>query len=148
MSATFEGFSASLLPFEVALSLKESHWITSCKVLYPLKQRYWERSAIPQVISTDTFLQDVYGIALTTPTHHDPGVILVSYTWEDDAAKLEAVRDDALLRVPAWRSSIASYCAAKISDSPSLPMSITTAIARLSLPMDDDRGLAGCEAES
>jgi hypothetical protein len=46
---------------------------------------------------TDTFLQDVYGIAVTTATHGDPGVNLVSYTWEDDALKVEATRDDATL---------------------------------------------------
>jgi monoamine oxidase len=97
MSATFENFDRTQLPYEVLLSLKESHWITSCKVYFPLKGRYWEQSSIPQVINTDTFLQDIYGIAVTTATRSDPGVILVSYTWEDDAMKLEASRDDATL---------------------------------------------------
>jgi len=104
MNCVFENFPPQVLPFEVSMSLKESHWITSCKVFYPLKQRYWEQAnpkpglnPIPQVINTDTFLQDVYGIAVTTESHKDPGVLLVSYTWEDDASKLEANKDDAAL---------------------------------------------------
>lgn len=104
MNCVFQKFDSNALPAEVSLSLKESHWITSCKVFYPLKQRYWEqpnpnpnKDPIPQVINTDTFLQDVYGIAVTTKSHSDPGVLLVSYTWEDDAIKLEANQDDATL---------------------------------------------------
>jgi tryptophan 2-monooxygenase len=104
ISSIFQKFDSSILPFEVSLSLKKSHWITSCKVFYPLKQRYWEQpnpnpnnSPIPQVMSTDTFLRDVYGIAVTTQSHSDPGVLLISYTWEDDATKLESSQDDAAL---------------------------------------------------
>jgi tryptophan 2-monooxygenase len=104
ISSIFQKFDSSVLPFEVSLSLKKSHWITSCKVFYPLKQRYWEQpnpnpnnDPIPQVISTDTFLRDVYGIAVTTQSQRDPGVLLVSYTWEDDAMKLESNHDDATL---------------------------------------------------
>ena len=89
----FSGFTTQQIPLEVMTAIKESHWITSSKVFFPLKQRYWEVSKIPQVISTDTFLQDVYGIAAGP---NDPGVILVSYTWEDDATKLES-DDDATL---------------------------------------------------
>jgi len=105
LNSVFEGFDESTLPYGVSLSMKESHWITSCKVFYPLKQRYWEMpnpngpsfAMIPQVINTDTFLQDVYGMAVTVGSRQDPGVLLVSYTWEDDAAKFEANSDDAAL---------------------------------------------------
>ncbi|HEY9667058.1 MAG TPA: FAD-dependent oxidoreductase, partial [Coleofasciculaceae cyanobacterium] len=91
MGMTFEGFDTKTqLPFDVIFSMKESHWITSCKVFYPLTQRYWENSNIPQLISTDTYLQGVYGYAV----NNDPGVLLVSYTWEDDANKFIAEADD------------------------------------------------------
>lgn len=86
-------FPAEMLPFETRQSLHASHWISSTKIFYPLKQRYWEVSNIPQVINTDTFLQDVYGYAVGK----DPGVLLLSYTWEDDANKLDAYPDDAEL---------------------------------------------------
>lgn len=105
LNCRFEGYDQTTLPQAVQLSMKESHWITSCKVFYPLKQRYWEAPnpngagyvPIPQVINTDTFLQDVYGIAVTVGNQKDPGVLLVSYTWEDDAGKFEGTPDDAAL---------------------------------------------------
>jgi tryptophan 2-monooxygenase len=85
-------------PFEVQQSLKLSHWITSCKVFYPLRARYWgDGKPIPQLISTDTRLQGVYGYALDTASTRDPGVLLVSYTWEDDANKLLSDVDDTSL---------------------------------------------------
>lgn len=86
--------SVDVLPYKAQQSLKESHWITSCKVFYPLKERYWlpaDNPQIPQVITTDTFIQDVYGYSANDS---DPGVVLVSYTWEDDASKLEAYGSD------------------------------------------------------
>jgi tryptophan 2-monooxygenase len=87
----FNGFAFNSIPIEVMTAIKESHQITSCKVFWPLKQQFWGNgSVIPQCISTDSFIQDVYGIA-ATPT--DPGVLLVSYTWEDDALKLESDDD-------------------------------------------------------
>ncbi len=74
--------------------IKMSHNITSSKIFFKLKQRFWEVSDIPQVIVTDTFLRDVYGYALDTDAEgrpsDDPGVLLCSYTWEDDANKLAA----------------------------------------------------------
>jgi tryptophan 2-monooxygenase len=86
-------FPPGILPFATKQSINASHWISSTKVFYPLKERYWEKSDIPQVINTDTFLQDVYGYA----AGDDPGVLLLSYTWEDDANKLDSEPDDARL---------------------------------------------------
>jgi monoamine oxidase len=97
MSIQFSGFSQNELPFNVVNSVKMSHWISSCKVFLALKERYWEKSRIPQLISTDTFLQGVYGYALQTPCVRDAGVIMLSYTWEDDATKLLAEKDDEVL---------------------------------------------------
>lgn len=96
MGMNFENFdSQKELPFSVTYSMKESHWITSCKVFYPLNERYWEKSNIPQVIATDTYLQGIYGYAVETKhIKTDPGVLLVSYTWEDDANKFIAEKDD------------------------------------------------------
>jgi tryptophan 2-monooxygenase len=103
MGSAITGFDYAHLPAETTLSLQESHWITSCKVFYPLKQRYWEApnpngpgfDPIPQCISTDTFIQDAYGVAADVGDTRDPGALLVSYTWEDDCAKLEADEDEA-----------------------------------------------------
>ncbi len=88
ISTDFEGFDPKTqLPFSVLNSIKVSHWISSCKVFYPLKERYWgEGKKIPQLISTDTYLQGIYGYAVKD----EPGALLLSYTWEDDANKLLA----------------------------------------------------------
>ncbi len=73
--------------------MKMSHNITSAKVFFRLKQRYWE-NGLPQVIATDTILQDVYGYAVDKDSNgnpvNDPGVLLCSYTWEDDSNKFLA----------------------------------------------------------
>lgn len=103
MSINFEGFDAHLMPFSVRDSVAVSHWITSCKVFFPLTRRYWEERkvngdpVIPQVMVTDTFLQGVYGYGVTTKAFADPGVLLASYTWEDDANKLLASDSDEML---------------------------------------------------
>lgn len=86
-------FPPNKLPIATKQSINSSHWISSTKIFYPLKERYWEKSNIPQVIATDTYLQDVYGYA----AGEDPGVLLLSYTWEDDANKLDSEPDDAEL---------------------------------------------------
>ncbi len=73
-------------------SLNQSHWISSCKVFFPLKERYWKYEDFPQTLVTDTFIRDVYGYAYG----NDPGVLLASYTWEDDADKLISEPESAL----------------------------------------------------
>ena len=88
-SSFFNNFDfENQIPHHVLNSIKQSHWITSCKVFFPLIKKYWEGniSKIPQVITTDSFLHDVYAYAV----EDDAGVLLVSYTWEDDANKLLA----------------------------------------------------------
>ena len=82
------------LPAEVWDAFHLSHWITSCKVFYPLKERYWKTSKIPQIIVSDTTLQDSYAYANEGTS--DPGVLLTSYTWEDDAQKFMADSNDKL----------------------------------------------------
>ena len=95
MSMDFVGFEPDVLPFSVVNSIKVSHWITSCKVFYPLKECYWEKTDIPQLMMTDSFIQGVYGYKVETESIKDePGVLLVSYTWEDDAAKMLSIADD------------------------------------------------------
>lgn len=87
-------FSNPIFPSPVWDGYKSSHWITSCKVFVPLKERYWENNtSIPQIIISDTWLQDTYAYAFEREgegAFKDPGVLLVTYTWEDDALKLIA----------------------------------------------------------
>jgi tryptophan 2-monooxygenase len=93
IETAFDGFDPMGLPWAVREATDLSHFISSCKVFFPLKERYWNSNPkIPQVIITDTFVQGVYGIAV----RDDPGVLLASYTWEDDATKLIADTNEEL----------------------------------------------------
>lgn len=73
-------------PDEVISARNSQHNITSCKVFYRLKENFWENPdvKIPQILVTDDFAQDGYGVSWNGTT----GVYLVSYTWEDDAVKI------------------------------------------------------------
>jgi tryptophan 2-monooxygenase len=89
MSMQFSGFSQAQLPQAKITAEHTQHNISSCKLFFPLTEQYWGRpdNRIPQVIVTDTYIQDVYSLAWNTGAG-DQGVILASYTWEDDSLKL------------------------------------------------------------
>jgi tryptophan 2-monooxygenase len=78
---------AGILPKKISKTLNSSHWIASRKVFVPLKSRFWEKpnNTIPQAWVTNNLLQGVYAYAAG---EDDNGVLLISYTWEDDALKL------------------------------------------------------------
>jgi tryptophan 2-monooxygenase len=113
MSIDFEGFPADTMPLDVQAAVAMSHWITSCKVFFPLTRRFWEEHTssgepfIPQTLVTDTFVQGVYGYGVTTKAFADPGVLLASYTWEDDANKLLASESN---------EALAERCLSKLDD--------------------------------
>jgi len=94
-SIQFEGFSLDELPQNKLTTQNTQHNISSCKVFFPLKEKYWtlKGNLIPQVIITDTFIQDIYGLNWTSKAA-DKGVVLASYTWEDDSLKLLPFSDD------------------------------------------------------
>lgn len=98
LSIDFEGFdNQTMLPWQVPAAMQQQHLIASAKVFFPLYKAYWNlpNDAIPQLIVTDTFVQDAYGVQWSQD--NNDAAILASYTWEDDAVKLIAV-DDATLK--------------------------------------------------
>ena len=88
LSIDTAGLSNKRFPYNVRSAMSTAHWIKSCKVCIGTKTKYWENnnSKIPQVLVTDTFLQDVYAYS----SDDDMGVVILSYTWEDDASKFLA----------------------------------------------------------
>lgn len=87
VSIALEGFDKNQhTPPEFYAARNLQHNITSCKAFFPLKEIYWEtgNSKIPQIIVSDDLTQDSYGIKWGAGS----AVLLVSYTWEDDAVKL------------------------------------------------------------
>src|SRR3546814_1524304 len=75
--------------------MAQQHLIASCKVVLPLSRAYWRTgSSIPQIIVSDTFVQDAYGVNWSSDAND--AAILASYTWEDDALKLLSTDNNAL----------------------------------------------------
>lgn len=98
LSVPLQNFPLNALPSLTVTARNEQHIIASCKVFFPLTTAYWEdnTSQIPQLIVTDTFVQDAYGVHW----QNDQGaVLLASYTWEDDALKLIAYNDAQIARL-------------------------------------------------
>ena len=89
MSFQMNGFSEEQLPQDKITTEHTQHNISSCKLFFPLKEIYWTKSGntIPQVIVTDTFIQDAYALSWEE-SENAKGVMLASYTWEDDSLKL------------------------------------------------------------
>lgn len=100
MSIRFKGFSERELPQQKLTTEHIQHNISSCKLFFPLKKRYWEEKGnrIPQILVTDTYIQDVYALSWRS-REKDRGVLLASYTWEDDSLKLLPFDDDALAKL-------------------------------------------------
>ena len=96
ISINITEFSDKRLPFNIRSAMSTSHWIKSCKICVAAKSKYWENGAskIPQVLVTDTFLQDVYAYS----ADEDTGVVILSYTWEDDASKFLSYGDADLIQ--------------------------------------------------
>lgn len=95
MSIDFVGFPKEQLPWAKINSQNTQHNISSCKLFFPLTKKYWRDGATlddfkdhpPQVLITDTFIQDLYALSWDSKPN-DTGVLLASYTWEDDSLKL------------------------------------------------------------
>ena len=100
MSINFVGFLDTELPQSKITTEHIQHNISSCKLFFPLKEKYWvkEGNHIPQIIVTDTYIQDIYGLDWTSRAD-DKGVLLASYTWEDDSLKLLPFAKDELVNL-------------------------------------------------
>jgi tryptophan 2-monooxygenase len=103
MNTKLSGFSENQLGFDIVDDLNNSHWLSSCKIFVPLNETYWTDEyvpgTIPQVICTDTFLRDIYAYRFNVKGEaNDHGVLLLSYTWEDDATKIGSYSDAELVQ--------------------------------------------------
>lgn len=101
LSIDFEGFdNQTMLPWRVPAALQQQHLIASAKVFFPLYKAYWNApDTIPQLIVTDTFVQDAYGVQWSQD--NNDAALLASYTWEDDAVKLLAIDNSTLQKMVA-----------------------------------------------
>jgi tryptophan 2-monooxygenase len=92
----------------VKKSIRNVHSTNSSKMFVRTPTKFWKADpTIPQTIQTDELPRGVY--ALDYPGT-DSGVVLVSYTWEDDSSKLLAM--DPRSRFELFRDIIVAICPA------------------------------------
>jgi tryptophan 2-monooxygenase len=81
--------SDRLLSDPVETAIKQSHLINSSKLFIEVDKQFWkDNPKIPQTIQTDQSLHGAYCLGYPGS---DRGVVLLSYTWEDKSAKLQAL---------------------------------------------------------
>jgi tryptophan 2-monooxygenase len=68
------------------------HLTSSSKVFVLTQSKFWLENDLPQTIQTDTLVRGVYCLDYT-PGRPGPGVVLLSYTWEDDSVKQLGLHD-------------------------------------------------------
>lgn len=83
-----------LLDPEQYSALDGVHMTSSSKVFVMTKDKFWlTNPGLPANIQTDTLVRGVYCLDYTPNKPNDPGVVLLSYTWEDDSIKQMAIQD-------------------------------------------------------
>ncbi len=84
----------ALLNPEQYTALNTVHMTSSSKVFVMTRTKFWlMQPGIPANIQTDTLVRGVYCLDYTPNSPNDPGVVLLSYTWEDDSVKQLALND-------------------------------------------------------
>jgi tryptophan 2-monooxygenase len=81
-----------VFPEPVRQSLRTLHMTAASKLFIKTSTKFWKgRSDLPEMIMTDDLPKSLY--CLDYPGT-DKGVILMSYTWEDDAATVSSLAPD------------------------------------------------------
>lgn len=83
----------SLLPNEVCRAVNETHLIGSSKLFLLTREKFWLKEKLPHTILTDTLARGVYCLDYQPGNPEGHGVVLISYTWEDDSHKLVTFQD-------------------------------------------------------
>jgi len=84
--------SAGLISANQNSALNQVHMTSSSKVFVLTKNKFWLTTpGLPANIQTDTLVRGVYCLDYTPGHPQDPGVVLLSYTWEDDSIKQMAM---------------------------------------------------------
>ncbi|WP_288904982.1 FAD-dependent oxidoreductase [uncultured Sneathiella sp.] len=89
-------------PYDLQAYLAQAHWEPCVKVFVELITPYWEdpECPIPQIIESETFIRDTYGVRINKGTKgKQTGILLLSYTWWRDATKLVGYDDQELINL-------------------------------------------------
>ena len=92
----------------VKVAIRNLHTTNSSKLFIRTATKFWlDDPTLPQNIQTDELPRGVYALDYPRPYNpEDNGVILISYTWEDDSSKLLAL--DKHERLQRFRQAIAN----------------------------------------
>ncbi|PHM65548.1 tryptophan 2-monooxygenase [Xenorhabdus stockiae] len=77
----------------VARAINETHLIGSSKLFLLTREKFWLKEKLPHTILTDTLAKGVYCLDYQPEDPNGHGVVLISYTWEDDSHKLVTLKD-------------------------------------------------------
>lgn len=96
------------------VAVRALHMTQSSKLFIQTKNKFWlnadgtPSATIPQTILTDEMPRSTYCINYGDPTNpNEPGVVLISYVWEDDSAKLLSMSPNE--RFSMFRNIIAQF---------------------------------------
>lgn len=78
---------------EVSRAINETHLIGSSKLFLLTREKFWLKETLPHTILTDTLAKGVYCLDYQPDDPEGHGVVLISYTWEDDSHKLVTLKD-------------------------------------------------------
>ncbi|MDU5473575.1 MULTISPECIES: NAD(P)/FAD-dependent oxidoreductase [Pantoea] len=77
----------------VSRAINETHLIGSSKLFLLTRDKFWLKEKLPHTILTDTLAKGVYCLDYQPGDPDGHGVVLISYTWEDDSHKLVTLKD-------------------------------------------------------
>ncbi|WP_434631173.1 NAD(P)/FAD-dependent oxidoreductase [Chromobacterium sp. CV08] len=76
---------------DVRRAINETHLVGSSKLFILTPRKFWLDHGLPHNIQTDTLVKGVYCLDYQPDDPDGWGVVLISYTWEDDSHKLLAL---------------------------------------------------------
>ena len=84
----------SALTPEQCSAIDDVHLTSSSKVFVMTERKFWLDKKLPANIQTDTMVRGVYCLDYAPDDPNSPGIVLLSYAWEDDAIKQLALGDN------------------------------------------------------
>jgi tryptophan 2-monooxygenase len=83
----------TFLSRDMSRAVRETHLTGSSKLFMLTPDKFWLKKALPVTIQSDGFVRGVYCLDYEPDKPDGRGVVLLSYTWEDDAHKLLTIPD-------------------------------------------------------
>ncbi|PMS31236.1 tryptophan 2-monooxygenase precursor [Trinickia symbiotica] len=83
----------TFLSRDVSRAIRETHLTGSSKLFMLTQDKFWLKYKLPLTIQSDGLVRGVYCFDYEPDNPGGHGVVLLSYTWEDDAHKLLTVPD-------------------------------------------------------